>query len=155
MPGGGTPVYPAGPMGLASPAGAHVTGQRTSDAERLEEKTFIREQEGDPHLQSANEVINYYIEAKDGDIGHVEDFIVEDQTWVIRYMVVDTRNWLPGKKVLVSPQWIKEVSWANARVYVDLLRDTIKNSPEYDPVVPLSREYEHRLYEHYDRQKYW
>ena len=68
----------------------------------------------------------YYIEAKDGDIRHVEKFLIDDENWTIRYMVVDTRNWLPGKNVLVSPEWISSVSWSDKRVYVDLSREQIK-----------------------------
>jgi hypothetical protein len=113
------------------------------------------EQPGDePHLRSAREVIDYYIEARDGDIGHVEDFIVDDETWEIRYMVVDTKNWLPGKKVLVSPEWIDRVSWSDSRVYVDLSREAIEKGPEFDPE-RLNRDYEERLYKHYDRPGYW
>ena len=81
-------------------------------------------------------VTGYYIQATDGDIGHVEDFLVEDRSWTIRYVVVDTRNWWPGKKVLVSPDWITRVDWYDSKVHVDLARDTIKNSPEYDPRSP-------------------
>lgn len=110
---------------------------------------------GDSHLRSTKEVTSYYIEASDGDIGHVEDFLIEDESWTIRYIVVDTRNWWPGKKVLVSPEWIEQVSWTDSRVRVDVSRDTIKNCPEYDPSTPLSRDYENRLYRHYGRSKYW
>jgi hypothetical protein len=113
------------------------------------------DREENVHLRSTQEVTNYYIEANDGDIGHVHDFLVDDENWTIRYVVVDTRNWWPGKKVLVSPEWIRSVSWTDSRVYVDLLRDTIKNGPEYDPSAPLSREYENRLYNHYGRSQYW
>ena len=71
----------------------------------------------DPHLRSTNEVIGYYIEATDGDIGHVEDMLVEDDSWAIRYVVVDTRNWWPGKQVLVSPEWMDRVDWDGQRVW--------------------------------------
>jgi hypothetical protein len=110
---------------------------------------------GDPHLQSTQEVLDYYIHASDGDIGHVEDFIVDDASWSIRYMVVNTRNWLPGKKVLVAPQWITEVIWGEAKVYVNLTREAIQESPEYDPDEMVHRAYEERLYDFYDRPKYW
>lgn len=113
-----------------------------------------REQENDTHLRSINDVMDYYIEATDGDIGHVEDFIIDDETWEIRYMVVDTKNWWPGKKVLVSPEWIDRVSWSDSRVYVDLSREAIKSSPEFD-ADRLNRAYEERLYKHYNRQGYW
>jgi sporulation protein YlmC with PRC-barrel domain len=108
----------------------------------------------DPHLRSAKEVGEYYIEATDGDIGHVEDFIIDDETWEIRYMVVDTKNWWPGKKVIVSPEWIERVSWADSRVYVDLSRDAIQSGPQFDPD-QLNRDYEAKLYKHYDRPTYW
>lgn len=111
--------------------------------------------EGDPHLRSTREVIGYYIEASDGDIGHVEDFIVDVEAWMIRYMVVNTRNWLPGKKVLVAPEWITAMSWGESKVRVDLTRDSIKNSPEFDPSAPVNRVYEEQLYDFYGRPKYW
>jgi hypothetical protein len=107
------------------------------------------------HLRSTREVIGYHIQATDDTIGHVVDFILEDEKWVIRYMVVDTRNWLPGKKVLVSPHWIKDIRWTQTKVYVDLSKEAVKNSPEYDPSEPVNREYELRLYDYYGRPKYW
>jgi hypothetical protein len=110
---------------------------------------------GDPHLRSTQAVMGYYIQARDGDIGHVEDFIVADDTWSIRYMVVDTRNWWPGKKVLISPWWITEVNWGTSRVRVHINRETIANSPPFDPATPVNRGYEERLYDYYGRPKYW
>jgi uncharacterized protein YrrD len=113
------------------------------------------EVEGDPHLRSTREVIGYYIEASDGDIGHVEDFIIDVEAWMIRYMVVNTRNWLPGKNVLVAPEWITAMSWGESKVMVDLTRDSIKSSPEFDPSAPVNRVYEEQLYDFYGRPKYW
>jgi hypothetical protein len=110
---------------------------------------------GDPHLRSTQEVIDYNIETKDGDLGHVADFIVDDEDWTIRYMVVDTGNWLPGKQVLVAPDWITEVNWGEAKVHVDLTKEAIRNSPEYDPNETVNRVYEERLYDFYGRPKYW
>lgn len=64
--------------------------------------------------------------------GHwpVEDFIIDDQSWAIRYMEVDTVNWWPGKEVVITPEWITRVSWAQSKVYVSLARETIKNAPD-------------------------
>lgn len=107
------------------------------------------------HTRSAKEVIGYHIQAADDKIGHVEDFLLEDDSWTIRYMVVDTRNWLPGRKVLVTPAWIEAVDWSERKVHVDLTKDQIKESPEYDPSSPVMREYEERLYEFYGRPGYW
>ena len=99
--------------------------------------------------------VAFPIAAADGEIGHVEDFIVDDETWAIRYFEVDTRNWWPGKKVLVSPQWIDNVSWPDSKVYVDLKRETIQNGPEWNDSVPVTREYEDRLHNYYARSPYW
>jgi len=107
------------------------------------------------HLRSAKEVMGYHIRAKDGEIGHVEDYIVDDKTWILRYMVVDTRNWLPGRKVLVAPSWIESVSWKESSVEVNLTTAAVKESPEYDPAEPVNREYETRLYDYYGRPVYW
>jgi uncharacterized protein YrrD len=114
-----------------------------------------REESGDSHLRSMREVEGYHIEARDGHIGHVKDFIIDDDPWEIRYLVVDTRNWLPGRKVLVSRLWIDEVSWLGSKVTVDLTKEEIEKSPEFDPSSPVNREYEEVLYDYYGRPKYW
>jgi hypothetical protein len=85
----------------------------------------------------------------------VENFIVDDHTWAIQYIEVNTRNWWPGKKVLISPHWIERVSWEDSKVYVDLSREAIKNGPEYIESMSVTREYEHRLWDHYKRSGYW
>ncbi len=109
----------------------------------------------EPHLRSAAEVTGYYIHARDGDLGHVEDFLIDDESWTVRYVVVDTKNWWPGKKVLIAPQWITELRWGESIMRIDMSRESIKSSPEYDPALPLDRNYEQRLHEHHGRQKYW
>jgi hypothetical protein len=109
----------------------------------------------DPHLRSTHVVSGYHIQAADGEIGHVEDFIIDDETWAIRYLIVDTRNLWPGKQILVSPQWIKRVSWDESKVFVNLSRETIKQSPEYTDESLLTRDYEIGLHRHYNRKGYW
>jgi hypothetical protein len=122
----------------------------------VEEELLARERESaDPNLQSARAVIGSYVHAEDGDIGHVEDLLVDERAWAIRYIVVDTRNWLPGRKVVISPAWTKTVSWEESKVYVGLRRAEIEAAPEYDPNAPMERAQESRLYEHYRRAKYW
>jgi hypothetical protein len=106
-------------------------------------------------LRSIQELQGYKISVLDGNIGHVEEFIADDSNWFIRYMVVDTKNWLPGRKVLIAPDWIEQVSWNDSKFYVDLPRELIKDSPEYDPAAPVNRQYEARLYDYYGRPKYW
>jgi uncharacterized protein YrrD len=109
----------------------------------------------DPHLRSTHDVSGHHIQAADGEIGHVEDFIIDDETWAIRYLIIDTRNWWPGKKVLISPQWIERVSWSESKVFVNLPRETVRQSPEYTEGSLLTRDYETGLHRHYNRQGYW
>jgi uncharacterized protein YrrD len=113
------------------------------------------EKKWDHHLRSTYSVSGYHIQANDGEIGHVDDFIIDDETWAIRYLVVETRNWWPGKRVLVSPQWIERVSWGQKKVFVNLSRETVKQSPEYTEESALTRDYESGLHRHYNRQGYW
>lgn len=109
----------------------------------------------DAHLRSTHDVIGHHIQASDGEIGHVDDFIIDDEFWAIRYLVVDTRNWLPGKKVLIAPQWIGRISWEESKVFVNLLRETIRLSPEYTADSLLTRDYESGLHHHYNQKGYW
>ena len=109
----------------------------------------------DPHLRSTYGVSGHHIQALDGEIGHVQDFIIDDETWAIRYLIIDTHNWWPGKKVLVSPQWIESVSWGERKVFVNLSREAVKQAPEYTEKSLLTRDYEIGLHQHYNRQGYW
>jgi len=109
----------------------------------------------DRHLRSTNEVTGYHLSALDGEIGHVDDFIVDDATWSIRYLVVATRNWWPGKKVLISPKWLDKVSWKDREVMVSLTRATIKAAPEYTDDSLLTRDFETGFYGYYNRDGYW
>jgi hypothetical protein len=146
--------YIWGPMAYPGylPASTETQTQTVASEIKADKK---REQAEDQHLRSTNAVTGYYIGASDGEIGHVEDFIIDDQSWKVRYIVVDTRNWWPGKKVVISPEWIQNVSWSDSTVYVELTRGAIKNGPEYDPSRPIDRDYEGRLYQHYGREGYW
>lgn len=140
-----TPYWGPGMGGLyAQPAAVAVP-----------EKTGEEVRKGDSHLRSVRHVKGYRVSALDGKIGHIDDFIVDDETWILRYVVVDTGNWLPGTKVLVSPWWLKDINWAEHKVDTDLRRDDIKKGPQFDPASPVNREYEERLYDFYGRPKYW
>lgn len=106
---------------------------------------------GDPHLYSAREVTGYRVEATDGQIGHVDDFILDDSRWLFQYVVVDTKNWWPARKVVLLPMWISGVTWDARRVRFDLPRETIRNGPEFDPRAPVNEEHETRFYDYYGR----
>ncbi len=138
----GPAFYPAGWDIPATPSTEAMAGR-------------IQKESADSHLRSSEAVTGYFIEATDGEIGHVDGFVVDDEAWAIRYIEVATRNWWPGKKVLVSPAWIERVSWLDSTVYAGLSREAIKNAPEYMESTPITREYENRLYVHYGRPPYW
>lgn len=109
---------------------------------------------GDPHLRSGRDIEGYHIAARDGSIGQVEDFLI-GHDWRVRYLVVDTGNWLPGRKVVVAPDWVEKINWAEREVAVGLDREQIRSSPEYNPNVHLDRGFEERLYDYYGRVPYW
>jgi hypothetical protein len=128
----------------------------------------IETEDVDLTLRSADEVRGYDIQATDGKIGYVADIIADDEDWSIRYIVVDIPDWIyivadapdwigwpPRKQVLVSPAWIHVVTWPERDIYVGLSRKAVKDSPEFDPSVPVNQEYEIRLYDYYGRPKHW
>ncbi|MBD3379007.1 MAG: PRC-barrel domain containing protein [Candidatus Omnitrophica bacterium] len=124
-------------------------------AEYYEKQLIPEEEEGQSHLRSVKEVEGYRIHARDGEIGHVKDFIAEDAQWNLRYLIADTGTWLPGRKVLIDPLWLESVDWSMKEVKVTLSREEIKNSPPYDPSEPINRDYEGKLYDYYGRPEYW
>jgi hypothetical protein len=105
--------------------------------------------EGDPHLRSIKAITGYHIHATDGEIGHVEDFLVDDGGWSIRYITVDTRNWWPGEKVLIAPGSVREIDWADRLIHLDVNRQKVKGSPPYDPSVTVDGAYEEKFLTYY------
>ena len=109
----------------------------------------------DPHLRSVEEVVGYEVKAKDDEVGRVADFIVDDESWIVRYVVVETGGWRSARKVLVAPDWFIEFDWGRATAVVDLTRDQIEAGPEYDPALTIDRSFEARLYDRLGRTSYW
>lgn len=109
-----------------------------------------REQVVDSRLRSTKSIKGYHIHAIDGEIGHLADFIVDDENWALAFLIVDTQNWLTGKKVLISPQWIKFIDWEEAQVFVNLSKAAVKNSPEFIPCEMIDKNYIHELFHHYE-----
>lgn len=131
-------------------------GGATSEAEKAYVRAdTARHKDDDPHLRSCKAVIGYHIHATDGDIGHVQALLVDEETWAIRYMVVNTSNWWLDHQVLIPPQWIKEVSWGGATVSVNVTRQAVQGAPPYDSAGLLNRLQEMGIYDHYGRSGYW
>jgi uncharacterized protein YrrD len=121
----------------------------------IQEMKAIEHVNDNSHLRSTQEVIGYDIHATDGSIGEVEDFIVEDTTWKIHFLVVETGNWFSEKKVLISPMWIKNVKWQEQEITINHSKDEVKNSPEYDSSQPINDLYEHSLNDYYRKENYY
>ena len=126
------PMAPLDPDAATATAGAH------------------KDKTDDPHLRSIAAVTGYHIHATDGEIGHAEDFLVEDGDWSIHYLIVDTNNWWPGKRVLVSPRSVREINWSPQLVRLDVDRKKVKDGPIYDPSTEVDRDYEKRFHAYYD-----
>jgi sporulation protein YlmC with PRC-barrel domain len=131
----GLPIYWGFPHEAAAQAESHEAGKKHDD----------------PDLRSTHDVSGHHVEASDGEIGHVEDFLIDDKTWAIRYLIVDTKDWLPGKRVLISPKWIERVSWSEKQVVVDLTREAIEQAPEYTDGSAVTQDQETALHRHYNR----
>jgi hypothetical protein len=117
----------------------------------IADKAALRTGHADPHLRSLAEVTGYHIEASDGAIGHVESFLIDDESWDIRYLVADTANWWFGRHVLLSPASVGEICWETHKVRLNLTGYKIKGSPAWDPAGLLDRAYERMLQAYYDR----
>ncbi len=132
-----------GGMGGAMPisSGSRRREEELADAQRSRD---------DVHLRSVEAVTGYHIHASDGEIGHVEDFLVEDGDWSIRYLVVDTKNWWPGKKVLISPQSVKEIDWKDRLVNINVDRRKVEDGPAYDASVAIDRAFDEKFRGYYD-----
>lgn len=133
----GTTAYPLADAILGEPVSS------------LDEQADAERAAADPHLRSSAEVIGYRIEASDGAIGHIDDFLFDERSWAIRFAVVDTRNWLPGRLVLIAPEWIERIDWDVRQAHVRVTREAVKSSPPYDRSVVLQPADEARVRSHY------
>jgi sporulation protein YlmC with PRC-barrel domain len=127
------------PMEVQPPAGVE---QPSSEQQAI----------GGQHLRSMREVTGYHIMAADGEIGHVEDFLVDAASLKIRYLMIDTSNWIGGRTVLVAPEWASQIDWVDQKVHVEVTRAEVERSPEYDPGADIDGKYEERLAESYHRR---
>ena len=158
----GYPYYwgGAGLWGAGSYPGAMLGGiDYTRANERNVDLAYAREAprgaNDDQHLRSCETVKGYHIHATDGDIGHVDGFLVDDRTWAIRYLIVNTSNWWLGHQALIAPTWFEDVSWVYSKVTTSLSRQEVKHAPTYDSLLGLDRVDEERIYRHYRREGYW
>ena len=134
-------------------AGPHPV--RTPEEMAQEQARSLAREGLDTHLRSCKAVMGYHIHASDGDIGHVQSLLIDQETWAVRYLVVDTSNWWLGHKVLIVPQWVQNIDWSDSKVSVNLSRQAVQDAPIYDPSVALGRQSEDDYFKHYGRANYW
>jgi uncharacterized protein YrrD len=152
-------AYPVGvaygyPSAMAVPA--EPTPTTTSGSNEVDEEVDAAlDAREESTLRSSRDVTGYRINATDGDIGHLDDVIIDDANWLIRYLVVDAGRLLAEHKVLMIPEWIEGIHWEDKRVHVNLPRNEVANSPAYEPAERITRDYETSIFEHYKRAPYW
>jgi len=150
----GWPMYWSGPFMWGNYSTINNTVEKTVHLP-TEGGLSAQERTWDPHLCSAQDVSGQRIHATDGDIGGIHDFIIDDLSWAIRYLVIDTGHWWSGKHLLLSPRWVARVNWLEPLTLLDISRQDIEKSPEYTEKTHLTREYEIHLHQHYQRPGYW
>lgn len=130
--------------------GATIAPMPLPSSERSPGAEAVLETKGDHHLRSTHATTGYDIAALDGPIGHVEDFLIDSLNWRILYVVIDTTNWWPGKKVAVPVASIARVSWSKSEVAIELTRDAIKAGPAYVGGALVDRAYSVALHDYYE-----
>ena len=136
-------------------SGADYLVAQANDARAEEAVKERRQDDSDPYLRSCNMLLKYHIEATDGGMGHVKGLLVDEETWAIRYLLVETSDWWGGHQVLIAPRWIQDLSWPDATIAVNLTRQAVKEAPAYDSSLPMSREHEMDLHRHHGRPGHW
>lgn len=139
-----------GGYGYGYGGGAMTPLPSLGSSRREEDIVAAQRSDDDPHLRSTQAVTGYHIHAKDGEIGHVDDFLFEETDWSIHYLVVDTNNWWAGKSVLVSPRLVLDIDWTDNLVNLNVDRQKVKDAPAYDASVMVDRAYEHHFHRYYD-----
>jgi len=133
----GNGLYPntiaTGFAGYVSMPLAMRSGGDPAEREQAAARAEAAHEDDDPHLRSCKAVMGRHIEATDGDIGHVQGLLVDEETWAIRYIIVNTSNWWLGHDVLIAPQWIQDMNWSGETVSVNLTRQAVKDAPPYEP----------------------
>jgi hypothetical protein len=123
----------------------NLTKQQIDDIPVLADSTSKARQvehAGDPHLRSSQNLIRSHVQGTDGELGYIDDFLIDIETWAIPYFIIDPwMRWL-GKKVIFSALWIERVNWLEEKVYVNLPRATMKQTSQYTVLEPLTTEHE-------------
>lgn len=147
---GGSGLWGMMDMPLGGAIAPYTLPEPGPEADALRERAAADAAAADPHLRSSQEVIGYAVQARDGDIGHVNDFLFDAQSWAVRLIVVDTHNWLPDRLVLVPPNWIDAVDWSERRASFKVTRQALESSPRYEPKNPVAADEVQHIQRHFE-----
>jgi hypothetical protein len=153
----GTATYPGAMLtGIGcEESGADYLVEQANQSRVEQAAEERRQDDSDPYLRSCKALLRYRIEAADGGMGHVKGLLLDEKTWAIRYLIVQTGAWWDGHQVLIAPQWIEDISWPDATISVNLTRQAVKEAPAYDSSLPPNRNHEMDLHRHHGRNGYW
>lgn len=140
------PFIPRGQSNLDGTVEGNKTG---ADERQLDEQYQVQ-------LFSLNELIGSKVHAKGGEVGKIIDFIIhKSDDWHIRYIVIDTGGFLKREPVVVTMDSLKEVTWFDNSVILDVSSEKIESAPEHAIDDPLTSDYEKLIYQHYEQTPYW
>lgn len=142
---GWKPYWHTDPTGLAGPAYNPDSSVMTLD------KPLLPEPSEPPHLSKTDEMIGYQIHTRDGEVGQVQDLLVDEEDWVVRYAEVDTQKWSSGKIVLAQTRQVEQIDYPSRTLTMSLSRQAIQSAPAYDPTEPITPGYEMDLFQHYKK----
>jgi hypothetical protein len=134
---------------FGAPVMPNAEARIVGDAMRREADAQAPPVDGGDHLHSVADFKGYYVHATDGDIGHVENVLADDTNWEIRYLVIATRNWCPGKIVQLSPYAVKNIDWFGQHINMNVTRDQVRSAPAWDPLALADEAREEELHRHF------
>ncbi|MDQ0207815.1 PRC-barrel domain-containing protein [Alkalicoccobacillus murimartini] len=147
----GTPgAYPAAPGLIIPPP---VSNPQSDQGEY--ESEALSHQTNHNFLQSINDLRGYTIHAKNGEVGKVLDFMLNEHDWSINYIIVDVGGVFTREPVPLAAEWITDISWQDKTITVNVEKELIERAPNYELHEPFTREHEAELYSHYNRKTYW
>lgn len=144
----------AGVWGAAAPLGSdfELPPASNATAQGQELPDCVKSQ---VYLRSLSSALGCHVFANKGELGHLDDFIVDDQGWMIRYFVVRFRKLIASHLLLIARDWVNSIHWKSRKIRIALPKEKVIHSPPFDASVPISREYEELLHRYYEKQGYW
>lgn len=147
-------LWPSFLVGTGAPYSPDVAMDQLG-LDRSEQSAGTADRRGDPHLRSMAEILDYSVETRDGEVGSVIDFLIEADGWQLRFLAIDTGNWLPGRRVVVTTDWITDVDAVDRKIHVDVDQQTLKDAPRLRSIEDLHLSDAKEAIDRYGHVGYW